>query len=607
MAVLSIQNVSLSYGGPLLLEQVNLQIEPGERVCLLGRNGTGKSTLMKLINGDITPDAGEIVLQKGARIARLTQEVPPGTTGSVFEVVASGLEQRDEAAAGHDSEWQSQHAVQTVMSRLKLDERADFPTLSGGLKRRVLLAQALVCDPDLLLLDEPTNHLDIDSIKWLEEFLLRYAKSLLFVTHDRMFLRKLATRIIEIDRGNLASYACAYDTYLERKAAALEAEAKQQALFDKNLAAEEVWIRKGVKARTTRNEGRVRVLENLREIRRERRRQIGTVRLLAQDAERSGNLVVAASDASYGYGENTVIRDFSTTIMRGDKVGIIGPNGAGKTTLLRLLLGHLAPQEGQVRLGTRLQVAYFDQLRAELEEDKTVRQNVAGENDTVTVNGVRRHIIGYLQEFLFSPERARTPASVLSGGERNRLLLAKLFTQPFNVLVMDEPTNDLDVETLDLLEEMLVDYRGTLLLVSHDREFLNNVVTSTLAPEGDGRWGEYVGGYDDWLRQRPPDAAAAPPKTVAKSAPVPPAKAPPARPRKLNFKERQELQALPARIEALEAEQQQLVAAMGDPAFYKGDPAATVLARARLESLEQELAEAYARWEMLEEVVAAQV
>lgn len=606
MALLSLQNVTLGYGGPLLLNGSSLQIERGERVCLVGRNGAGKSSLMNLISGQLSPDSGEILLQKGARIARLPQEVPEGLSGTVYDVIATGLDQ-DEYSQ-HDAEWQQQHQVDTVVSRLKLDAQADFNTLSGGLKRRVLLARALVCDPDVLLLDEPTNHLDIDSILWLEEFLLRYVKTLLFITHDRVFLRKLATRILEIDRGNLTSWDCDFDTFQERKQALLEAEAKQNAIFDKNLAQEEVWIRKGVKARQTRNEGRVRVLEKLREERQARREVQGSIRVQIQDTGRSGAVIAEATGVEYSYGDKSVIRDLHTRIVRGDKVGIIGPNGSGKTTLLRLLLGQLEPQAGKIKLGTRLEVAYFDQLRAQLDEDKSVRDNVSGGNDTVNINGEHIHIVGYLQNFLFTPERARTPVKVLSGGERNRLLLAKLFTQPSNVLVMDEPTNDLDAETLELLEELLLDYPGTLLLVSHDRAFLNNVVTSTLAYEGEGRWNEYVGGYDDWLRQRPQPVASPTPKAAAKLATQAVAKAvakaAPERPRKMSFKERRELEELPQRIEKLEAEQAGLYEALANPDFYKSEGSETAKTKARLDALDEELKAAYARWESLEELSA---
>ncbi|MBV9864324.1 MAG: ATP-binding cassette domain-containing protein [Abitibacteriaceae bacterium] len=618
MALLNMRNVRVAYSSTPLLDNINLQIERGERVCLLGRNGTGKSTLMKLIQGDIQPDSGEVLLQKGARIARLMQEVPEGMSGTIAQVVAQGLNPADDAAftataqntatIDADNTESGQHKVNTVLSRLKLDPQADFETLSGGMKRRVLLAQALVDEPDVLLLDEPTNHLDIDSITWLEEFLLRYVKTLLFVTHDRAFLRKLATRIVEIDRGQLSSWECDYETYLQRKQVMLDAQVKQWEVFDKKLAEEEAWIRRGVKARTTRNERRVRALQRLREERRARREQVGSVRLQTQNVERSGSLVVEAKQVGYRYDEQPIIKDFSTIIMRGDKVGIIGPNGAGKTTLLRLLLGKLAPQEGTIRLGTRLQIAYFDQLREQLDEDRTVQENISGGNDTVTINGTARHIIGYLQDFLFTPERARSPVRVLSGGERNRVLLARLFTQPFNLLVMDEPTNDLDAETLDLLEELLVEFKGTLLLVSHDRAFLNNVVTSTLVFEGEGQVNEYVGGYDDWLRVRKSNApqaeAKAPkPKTPAKNE-QPTA---PDRPRKLSFKERRELETLPQLIEKLEAEQQQLYAAMADPEIYKQGNDAPAQAQARLAALEGELTTAYERWQELEELTSPPV
>ncbi|HSA79117.1 MAG TPA: ATP-binding cassette domain-containing protein, partial [Nitrospirota bacterium] len=468
-----------------------------------------------------------------------------------------------------------------------------------GLKRRVLLAKALAGQPDLLLLDEPTNHLDIDSISWLEEFLLSFGGTLLFVTHDRALLQKLATRIVDLDRGRLTSWPGSYQTYLELKQAALDAEAVENAKFDKKLAAEEVWIRQGVKARRTRNEGRVRALKELRRTRSERREVTGTARMQMQDAERTGKLVIEAQDVSYGYSDRPVIRDFSTTIIRGDKVGIIGPNGSGKTTLLKILLGDLKPQKGTLRLGTNLEVAYLDQHRAQLDDEKTVQDNVASGSDHVTINGNRRHVIGYLQDFLFAPARARSPVKVLSGGERNRLLLAKLFTKPSNVLVLDEPTNDLDIETLDLLEELLMDYPGTVLLVSHDRAFINNVVTSTLALEGDGKVNEYVGGYDDWLRQsqRKIEVSGVPVKIEEKKAASGPQKE---KSRRLTFKEQKELETLPKRIEELETEQQQIIAVMADPAFYRESGNRVTETKARLEAVEKELVESYARWEALE-------
>ena len=629
MPLISLQNITVGFGGPLLLESVDLQIEPGERVCLVGRNGTGKSTIMRVITGDIAPDSGMVVMQQGLRIALLTQEVPNNIQGSVFDVVAAAfgeqgrlladfhhvsarlahdhserlmaeledVQHRFEAAGG----WEMQQKVDEILTRLQLSEDAEFSELSGGLKRRVLLAKALAGQPDLLLLDEPTNHLDIVSIAWLEEFLLSYGGTLLFVTHDRALLQKLATRIIDLDRGRLTSWPGSYQSYLELKQAALDAEAVENAKFDKKLAAEEVWIRQGVKARRTRNEGRVRALKELRRVRSERREKIGTANIQVQEAERTGKLVIEADHVSYSYGGTPVIRDLSTTIIRGDRIGIIGPNGSGKTTLLKLLLGELNPQQGTIRLGTNIEVAYLDQHRAQLDDEKTVQDNVGSGSDHVTVGGTRRHVIGYLQDFLFAPARARSPVKVLSGGERNRLLLAKLFTRPSNVLVLDEPTNDLDIETLDLLEELLMEYAGTVLLVSHDRAFLNNVVTSTLVLEGEGRVAEYVGGYDDWLRQsrRKPEATAVVTGAEERRAPVRPAAA---KQRKLTFKEQKELEELPKRIEELEAEQQKLHAIMADPAFYRESGNKVASTTVRLENVEKELTAVFRRWEELEAV-----
>ena len=603
MALLSLRDVSLAFGGPRLLDHVDWQIERGERVCLLGRNGEGKSTLLRLVEGQLEPDEGAVIRQQGLRIARLPQEVPEGHGATVADEVTEGL--ADEGhGAGH-----ADHRVDAVISRMGLDADARFESLSSGMKRRVLLARALVADPDILLLDEPTNHLDIEAIRWLEDFLIRYAGTLVFVTHDRAFLSRLATRIAELDRGHLSDWACDYPTFLERKEQLLAAEERQSALFDKKLAQEEVWIRKGIEARRTRNEGRVRALKAMRDARRRRRERQGTARMQLQEAERSGSLVIEAKGVSFGYAEDNgdgdrdrsrpVIRDLTTTIMRGDKVGIIGPNGSGKTTLLRLLLGGLPPQEGTVRQGTNLEVAYFDQLKAALDEEKTVQQNVS-EYDTIPINGQPRHVLGYLQDFLFPPERSRSLVKFLSGGERSRLLLARLFTRPSNVLVLDEPTNDLDIETLELLESLLVDYQGTVLLVSHDRAFLNDVVTSTLAIEADGRVKEYDGGYDDFLRQRREEAPAeprTPPATAAAASSLRPQAE---RPRKLNLKERKELEALPGRIEELEAARAELHDAMADPAFYRQDGGTIAEARARLEAIESELAAAYERWEELE-------
>ncbi len=599
MALLSLQDVTMGFGRPLLIEHANLQIERGERVCLLGRNGTGKSTLLKLIHGDLIPDSGEIVRQKGMHTAYLSQEIPKELYGTVFDIISGGFEAPGlyKSARNADQEWKRHHQVEKVISQMQLDADVEFNTLSSGLKRRVLLARGLVCDPDILLLDEPTNHLDVESIRWLEEFLLRYGGTILFVTHDRTFLKKLATRIIELDRGSLSSWACDYETFLVRKQAVLDAEVSQQAIFDKKLAQEEIWIRQGIKARRTRNEGRVRALEDMRKSRQERRQVMGTVRIQTQEAERSGALVIKVDDVTYGYDAKPVISDFSATIMRGDKIGIIGPNGSGKTTLLRLLLGELTPRQGTVRHGTRLNITYFDQLRAQLKENKSVFDNVGDGNDIVVINGKPRQVISYLQDFLFSPERARVPVNALSGGERNRLLLARLFTRPSNVLVMDEPTNDLDIETLELLEELLLDYKGTLLLVSHDRSFLNNVVTSTLVFEGEGKVNEYIGGYDDWQRQSEARQKNITEKTPSKAELV---RKQDERPRKRTFKEQRELEALPQRIETLEAEQQQLHQAMSDPMFFQKGKEELVNIKARISALECELAEAYQRWEVLE-------
>jgi ATP-binding cassette subfamily F protein uup len=589
MALLALRDVTLAFRGPPVLDAVNLTIEPRERICLLGRNGTGKTTLLRVLHNTAEADRGEIARQQGLVTALLPQEVPQDLSGTVFDEVARGWGPRREPLA--------RHQVEAAISRMGLDAAAEVAVLSAGMKRRVLLAKALVREPDILLLDEPTNHLDIDAIRWLEEFLLRYGGTLLFVTHDRVFLRRLATRIVELDRGRLTSWTCDYDTFVARKEAALEAEAKQCAEFDKTLAREEVWIRKGIEARRTRNEGRVRALLKLREIRQERRDVPGEVRMEIQEAGRSGRLVIAAKNANFAYGERPIVADLSTKIMRGDRVGLVGPNGSGKTTLLRLLLGELPPTAGTIRHGTNLEVAYFDQLHAQLDDAKTVRENVRDGSDYVEINGKRRHIIGYLEDFLFTPEQAAGPVSRLSGGERNRLLLARLFTKPSNVLVMDEPTNDLDIETLELLEELLGDYPGTLLLVSHDREFLNNVVTSTLVLEGEGRVKEYAGGYDDWLRQR---GAGCQPAPREKPAAAQAGQRPAPRPRRLTYKEQIELAALPDRIAALEAEVGELHAAMADPTFYRQEPAAIVQAKTRLQSLEQDVAAAYQRWEELE-------
>jgi ATP-binding cassette subfamily F protein uup len=599
MALLSLLDISLSFGGPFVLEKVNLQVDPGERVCLVGRNGSGKSTLMRVIAGEMKPDTGDIFRPAGSVYTRLTQEVPTDVTGPVRDVVASGLR----VAGAHDEDWERDLLVDDLIERLQLDPTAEFATLSGGLKRRTLLGRALAGKPDLLLLDEPTNHLDLESILWLEEFLLASKLSLLFVTHDRTFLRRLATRIIELDRGRLAGWACDYDTYLVRKQEVLEAEERQQALFDKKLAQEEVWIRRGVRAQRSRAQSRINQLMQMRAERSARRDRTGNVTLRLAEAERSGVKVIEAEKACFSWGDGRMLlRDFTTVITRGDKIGLIGPNGSGKTTLIKLLLGQIQPTSGLIKHGTKLEVVYFDQHRAEIDDDKTVADNIANGNSTVTIDGRSRHVISYLQDFLFTADRARTPARVLSGGERNRLLLARLFTKPANVLVMDEPTNDLDAETLELLEDLLVEYEGTLLLVSHDREFLDNVVTSTLVLEGGGRIGDYIGGYSDWLRLKAaPNAAPARRESPAGAArAAAPAAAAPKKKKSLSAKEVRDLADLPARIEALEKEQAELAAKLADPAFYKREPAAFLAIRSRLEDLERDHAEAFARWEKLE-------
>lgn len=625
MALLSLKQVTVSFGGPNLLEKVDFQLDRGERVCLVGRNGAGKSTLMKLVAGEIKADGGEIIGQN-LKIARLEQEVPTGTHGKVFDVVAAGLgeiapmlvEYHDivhqletdssEALlnrlekAQHKLEsadgWSLEQQVETVISRLSLDADADFDSLSGGKKRRVLLAQALVKHPDILLLDEPTNHLDIESITWLEGFLKNYGGTLLFITHDRTFLQALATRIVQLDRGQLSSFPGDYHNYLKKREEMLAAEAEQNAQFDKRLAQEEVWIRQGIKARRTRNEGRVRALEKMRRERSQRRERQGSVSMQLQEADRSGKLVIEAENISQSYDGKTLFENFTTLIQRGDRIGIIGPNGCGKSTLLSILLKRQEPERGEVKLGTNLEVAFFDQLRSQLEEEESVVHNVGQGSDHVDINGSRKHIIGYLQDFLFTPERARTPVKALSGGERNRLLLAKLFTQPANLLVMDEPTNDLDAETLDLLEDLLMNYSGTLLLVSHDRAFLNNVVTSSIVFDSDGELREYVGGYDDWLRQRQQAQ-----KATAKPAVKPAQTSKPATGKKstLTYQEQLDLKALPAKIEELEARQQAFNEQMSDPAFYQQDADKISEVQKQVAALEAEMEDTFERWERLED------
>jgi ABC transport system ATP-binding/permease protein len=605
--LVSLDRVSIAFGHLPLLDGVGLQLDPRERVAVIGRNGTGKSTLLRIVNGDLQPDAGTVWRQPALKTARLDQDVPLNADRPVFDVVAEGHTHH----LAQDDEWRREHQVDLVLSRLQLPPDAIVDTLSGGWRRRVLLARALVGQPDLLLLDEPTNHLDIEAITWLETFLAEYSGAVMLVTHDRAFLQRLATRIVELDRGRLTSWPGDYETYLRRKEEALANEAALADKFDRRLAEEEAWLRQGIKARRTRNEGRVRALMAMRSERAARREQAGNVRLRIEQAEASGKLVFEARHVSKSFpqgetaaasntpGGKTVVNDFSTRVMSGDRIGLIGPNGAGKTTLLRLLLGEIAPDTGEVRHGANVQVAYYDQQREQLDPERTVFETIGEGNDTVTSNGRTRHVHAYLRDFLFSDERARSPVKALSGGERNRLLLARLFTRAANVLVLDEPTNDLDLDTLELLEEQLVEWPGTLLLVSHDRTFLDNVVTSTLVFEDGGHVQEYVGGYEDWLRQRKmPEAESL--KSEAGGRKPQRDRVSPERSQKLSYKEQRELEGLPARIEALEAEQRALHERTGGAEFYKESPDAIREALARVEALEAELVDAYARWHELE-------
>ena len=596
MPLISLNNVSLTFAGPPLLESVSLQIEDGERLGLLGRNGAGKSTLLKILEGTLVPDSGDVVRQPGLRVASLPQEVPPDLTGTV-----GGCLHEVCGAAKSDAAWKIEARIDQAARDLTLDLDSNLETLSAGSKRRVLLAAALVGDPDLLILDEPTNHLDIAAIEHLEESLQRRRGTLVFVTHDRSFLRNLATRILDLDRGVIRSYRTTYDAYLEQRDDELRVEAGQAALFDKKLAQEEAWVRRGIKARRTRNEGRVRALESLRLERGARRDEVARVKAALQEAERSGRVVLRCQDLGYAYDSAPIVRGFSGTILRGDRIGILGPNGCGKTTLIRLLLGELAPQEGTVTAGTRLEIAHFEQLHDVLDESKTVVDNIGEGRETVSVGGVERHVVGYLRDFLFTPEQIQGPILRLSGGERRRLQLAKILARPCNLLVLDEPTNDLDLETLELLEDLLLEYQGTLLVVSHDRAFLDNVVTSTLVFEGAGQWREYVGGYADWLRQR---KSAEPPPAAKPTRPKPGRAT--ARPRRVSFKEKRELHDLPSTIEKLEAEKQNLFALMASPSFYAtpGDEIARL--RARLAAVEAEIHTAYARWMELETLTAGE-
>ncbi len=623
MPILSLRNISLAFGGPPILDQVQLSIEPGERICLVGRNGEGKSTLLKLILKELDPDEGEFERLPGLKIARLDQDPRIEIEGTVFDVVAKGAGPTAALIAEyhhitaelggdqdteildrmHDIEqelqktdgWELDQKLEQILGKLSLDGDAEFNALSGGMKRRALLAQALVADPDLLLLDEPTNHMDIDSIRWLEDFMMKYEKAILFITHDRMFLRKLATRIIELDRGQLTSWDCPYDQFLERKAAMLEAEEKQNKAFDKKLSKEEVWIRKGIQARRTRNEGRVRALKSLRVERSERRERSGTARLAMQDASSSGRKVIVAKDISMEFGGRTYIRSFTTTIWRGEKIGIIGPNGSGKTTLLKILLKQIEPTTGSVEHGSKLKVAYFDQHRSQLDPKKSLAENIWDKGDSITFNDQPLHLMSYLQRFLFDPNRAGSSIKELSGGERNRLLLAKLFAQPANIYVLDEPTNDLDIETMELLEELLLDFSGTILLVSHDREFLNNITTSVLSLEK-AEVKEYNGGYDDYLRHQISNTAPSKSNKTSK----PKDKARTEKTRYLSNSERKELENLPSVIEELEEKHTQLVEEMAQPDYFQKTGLTADQAAESLSRLEQEQEIAFARWEALE-------
>jgi ATP-binding cassette subfamily F protein uup len=626
MALITMQNICWGLGEAPLIEDASFQIEPGQRICLLGRNGAGKSTLLKLIEGVLDADSGDLWRQQGLTVSALRQELPAETGGTVFEVAAKGCGELGRTLAAHhrlastadhsdDPEavlkleklrqrldvhdgWPLSQQIHQALSQIGIDPNLQFEHLSAGMKRRALFGRAIAGNPDLLLLDEPTNHLDIETIVTIEAYILRYVKTVLFVSHDRAFVQRLANRVLELDRGRLNAYACDYKTYLKRSLADKNSDQKQQQRFDKKLSQEEAWIRQGVKARRARNEGRVRALIKMRQAYRQRRQTVGNVRLQIQQAERTGKMVIEANAIHHAYDGKPYISGLSTVIMRGDKIGLIGPNGSGKSTLLKILLKQMAPDRGNVRHGTQLQVAYFDQLRHQLEPDKSVAQNIAEGNDFIVFNNRKRHVISYLNDFLFTPERCRTPVHILSGGETNRLLLAKLFTRPANLLVLDEPTNDLDVETLELLEELLLEYSGTLLLVSHDRQFLNNVVTATLAFEGNGLIRAYPGGYDDWLEQRPQPEA--PPKNKKPIDPRPETKAVPGKPRKLSYNEQRELEALPNRIETMESERQALFDTVSDPDFYKKQKDDIAAIRSRLQTLEREIALAYDRWEVLE-------
>jgi ABC transport system ATP-binding/permease protein len=631
--MLSIQSASLTFGLRPILDDASIVIERGDRIGLLGRNGEGKSTLLKVITGEQSLDSGDIHRLPGIRISRLEQEITVADGMTIIDIVLDGLGEKGrliheyhlrarEASSGDSialakldqiqkavdaaDAWSIDQKAHNIITRMGLDPDADYSSLSGGMKRRVLLARALANEPELLLLDEPTNHLDLDAITWMEEFLSRYQGTLVFITHDRRFLRKLATRIVELDRGRMYDWACNYDTFLERKQALLDAEDVANAKFDKRLAEEEVWIRKGIKARRTRNEGRVRALKEMREERRARLGKMGTADIRIQEGKSSGTLVAEAKGVHFSYDGNDVIKNLNTVIHRGDRVGVIGPNGAGKSTLIKLLLGEVSPKTGTIRIGTNLQISYFDQYRAALDETKTVMDNVSEGRDTVTIGGRDKHILSYLQDFLFTPERARSPVTVLSGGERNRLLLAKLFTRPSNLLVLDEPTNDLDIETLELLEEVVSEYTGTLIIVSHDRTFINNTVTQCLVLKGDGSVHEFVGDYDDWLRfdesQKRSVEAKAANKVDLKSNPSP-SKAD--RQRKMSHKEQKELESMPALIEQLESEHARHLEVMSSPDFYRKKPGEIRQAQTDAQALEDKIRQTYERWEELESMATS--
>lgn len=599
--------VTLGFGGEFLLDEVNFRIDESERIGLIGRNGMGKTTLLRLVLGDLSPESGTITKPKDLRIAYLPQEVPENLSGSIYHLVKQGLEGMSFDWQKEEIEWRMNLQVEKILSRMQLDADAKFETLSTGMKRRVLLAKGLVADPHLLLLDEPTNHLDIQSIVWLEDFLARWKGSLVFITHDRVFLQTLSTRIVELDRGKIFDWDCDYATFLKRKEAFLDAEQAQNEVFDKKLAQEEQWIRKGIEARRTRNEGRVRALQRLRQLRKERREQPGKVKLQVQEARKSGKLVLEAENIKFGYGTHPIIDDFTFTLQRGDKVGIVGPNGSGKTTLLNVLIGNLQPQSGVLQFGTNLEIAYFDQTRSQLDETKTVYENVAQGRDMVSINGQNRSVYGYLEDFLFSKDRVHAPIEVLSGGERNRLLLARLFTLPSNLLVMDEPTNDLDLETLEILENILLEYQGTLLMVSHDRAFLNNLVTTTLVMMKDGKVKEFVGGYDDWVllnqasqkTQRADETQKNEISGKKSQEMMPPS------PKKLNFIQRkrleEELEKIPDRIEALETEYQDLIQNMSSSTFYEQSEVELSNSAARLKTLEEEITSTYQHWQEIEQ------